>query len=100
MGSRHQGRVPAQALAGAGLEVTVLERREAPASETSGNPGGLFHGTVNADDGPYARLFRAAALQAQGKDPSSLARDIEKELSKFIRDPVVTVIVTSHSSSA
>lgn len=34
-------------------------------------------------------------LDAMGKDPSSLARDIEKELGKFIRDPVVTVIVTT-----
>lgn len=34
-------------------------------------------------------------LEAMGKDPSTLARDIEKELGKFIRDPVVTVIVTS-----
>ncbi|MGB9493935.1 MAG: XrtA/PEP-CTERM system exopolysaccharide export protein [Azonexus sp.] len=34
-------------------------------------------------------------LQAMGKDPSTLSRDIEKELGKFIRDPVVTVIVTS-----
>jgi polysaccharide export outer membrane protein len=34
-------------------------------------------------------------LQAMGKDPSTLARDLEKELGKFIRDPVVTVIVTS-----
>ncbi|WP_428828331.1 XrtA/PEP-CTERM system exopolysaccharide export protein [Azonexus sp. IMCC34842] len=33
-------------------------------------------------------------LNAMGKDSTSLARDIEKELSKFIRDPVVTVIVT------
>lgn len=33
-------------------------------------------------------------LQAMGKDSTSLARDIEKELAKFIRDPVVTVIVT------
>ena len=33
-------------------------------------------------------------LQAMGKNPTSLARDIEKELAKFIRDPVVTVIVT------
>jgi polysaccharide export outer membrane protein len=33
-------------------------------------------------------------LPAIGKDPTTLARDIEKELSKFIRDPVVTVIVT------
>ena len=34
-------------------------------------------------------------LDAMGKDPSSLARDIEKALEKFIRDPVVTVIVTA-----
>ncbi len=33
-------------------------------------------------------------LNAMGKDPSTLARDIEKELGKFIRDPIVTVIVT------
>src|SRR4051812_41467688 len=31
-------------------------------------------------------------LDAMGKDPSALARDIEKALEKFIRDPVVTVI--------
>jgi len=34
-------------------------------------------------------------LNAMNKDPSSLARDIEKELGRFIRDPVVTVIVTN-----
>ena len=33
-------------------------------------------------------------LPALGKDSSTLARDIEKALSKYIRDPVVTVIVT------
>ena len=33
-------------------------------------------------------------LPALGKDSTTLARDIEKELSKFIREPVVTVIVT------
>lgn len=33
-------------------------------------------------------------LNAMGKDPTTLAREIEKELSKFIRDPVVTVIVS------
>jgi polysaccharide export outer membrane protein len=32
-------------------------------------------------------------LVAQGKDATALARDIEKELAKFIREPVVTVIV-------
>jgi polysaccharide biosynthesis/export protein len=34
-------------------------------------------------------------LDAMGKDPTTLSRDIEKELGKFIRDPVVTVIVTN-----
>lgn len=34
-------------------------------------------------------------LPAQGKSASSLARDIEKQLSKFIRDPVVNVVVTT-----
>ncbi len=34
-------------------------------------------------------------MVAIGKNPVALARDIEKELAKFIRDPVVTVIVTN-----
>ena len=33
-------------------------------------------------------------LPALGKNPTQLARDIEKAMSKFIRDPVVTVLVT------
>jgi polysaccharide export outer membrane protein len=34
-------------------------------------------------------------LPALGKDATTLARDIEKALSKVIRDPVVTVVVTN-----
>ncbi len=34
-------------------------------------------------------------MTAQGKDPTTLARDIEKALAKVIRDPVVTVLVTT-----
>lgn len=34
-------------------------------------------------------------LPALGKSPSQLARDMEKALSKYIRDPIVTVIVTN-----
>jgi protein involved in polysaccharide export with SLBB domain len=34
-------------------------------------------------------------LDALGKTPTVLARDIEKALGKYIRDPVVTVIVTN-----
>jgi polysaccharide export outer membrane protein len=33
-------------------------------------------------------------IQALGRNPTDLARDVEKALSKFIRDPVVTVMVT------
>lgn len=45
-----------------GWQVTVLDRAAAPAQATSGNPAGLFHGAVHGDDGPHARLHRAAAL--------------------------------------
>lgn len=34
-------------------------------------------------------------LVAQGKTPTQIARDVEKALGKFVRDPVVTVVVTS-----
>jgi polysaccharide export outer membrane protein len=33
-------------------------------------------------------------LPAQGKTPTQLARDVEKKLSTYVRDPIVTVIVT------
>jgi polysaccharide export outer membrane protein len=36
-------------------------------------------------------------LPALGRSPTELARDIEKSLSKFVRDPVVTVIVAGAS---
>ncbi len=65
VGAGLAGAATAQALAHLGWRVTVLDRHPAPAAETSGNPAGLFHGTVNADDGPYARLFRSAALLAR-----------------------------------
>jgi polysaccharide export outer membrane protein len=39
-------------------------------------------------------------LPALGKSPTQLARDLEKALGKYIRDPVVTVIVTSFAGPA
>jgi len=33
-------------------------------------------------------------LPAAGKDPSMVAREVEHALSKYVRDPVVTIIVT------
>lgn len=34
-------------------------------------------------------------IQAQGKTSVQLARDVEAQLSKYVRDPVVTVVVTT-----
>lgn len=39
-------------------------------------------------------------LDALGKTPTELERDMEKALSKYIRDPVVTVVVTSFTGPA
>ena len=33
-------------------------------------------------------------LVAQGKTSTQIARDVEKEIARFVRDPIVTVIVT------
>jgi len=65
VGAGLAGAAVAAALARLGRAVTVLDRHPEPAAEASGNPAGLFHGTVNDDDGTHARLFRAAALVAQ-----------------------------------
>ena len=48
--------------------------------------------TVRPDGKVTAPLVEE--LIAQGKTPQELSRDIEKVLSKFVRDPIVTVIVT------
>ena len=85
VGAGLAGACAAEALARAGLAVTVLDQRGAPAQETSGNPGGLFHGTVNADDGPYARLFRAAALHAQRRHAEAVARGAEGAVEGLLR---------------
>ena len=62
IGAGLAGAAVAQALAEQGLAVEVFERRRAIASETSGQAGGLFHGSLHADDGPHARWLRVAAL--------------------------------------
>jgi len=33
-------------------------------------------------------------LPAAGKDPTTVAREVERALSKYLRDPVVTIVVT------
>ena len=70
VGAGIAGAAVAQALARQGRRVTVLERLATPAA---GLPGGIFHGSVHGDDGVYARLFRAAALEAQRGYSAALA---------------------------
>lgn len=64
IGAGLAGAWAAHALQQQGWAVTVVERHPQPAQEASGNPGGLYHGTVHPDDGPHARFHRAAALLA------------------------------------
>ncbi len=62
VGAGLAGSSVAWALAQQGWTSSVLDRHTAPAQEASGNPAGLFHGIVNAQDGVHARFNRAAAL--------------------------------------
>ena len=39
-------------------------------------------------------------IPALGRNPAELARDLEKALAKYIRDPVVTVLVTSFAGAS
>lgn len=64
VGAGLAGCAAAWALAEQGWRSTVLERNASIAGEASGNPAGLFHGIVNAQDGSHARFNRAAALEA------------------------------------
>ncbi|HLO94035.1 MAG TPA: tRNA (5-methylaminomethyl-2-thiouridine)(34)-methyltransferase MnmD, partial [Burkholderiaceae bacterium] len=65
LGAGIAGAACAHALAAQGLDVSLLDAHDAPAQAGSGNPGGLFHGTLNPDDGLHARFNRAAALHTQ-----------------------------------
>jgi tRNA 5-methylaminomethyl-2-thiouridine biosynthesis bifunctional protein len=62
LGAGLAGAACAHALAEAGVACSVVDACDAPATRSSGNPAGLFHGTLNPDDGPHARFNRAAAL--------------------------------------
>ncbi len=70
-------------LIGPGDNVNILVWRNPELSMTVPvRPDGLIAGPLIED------------MPAMGKTPTALARDMEKALGTFIRDPVVTVIVT------
>lgn len=67
---------------GPGDSVSIVVWRNPEVSSTvTIRPDGKITGTLFED------------LPAAGRDPSTLAREIEQVLSKYIRDPIVTVIV-------
>lgn len=62
VGAGLAGCATAWALCRLGWRVTLLDRHAHPAGEGSGNPGGMFHSILHAEDGIHARAHRAAAL--------------------------------------
>jgi tRNA 5-methylaminomethyl-2-thiouridine biosynthesis bifunctional protein len=73
VGAGLAGCATAWALAEQGWRSTLFERHPQIAAEASGNPAGLFHGIVNAQDGVHARFNRAAALMTR----ASVKRAVE-----------------------
>jgi tRNA 5-methylaminomethyl-2-thiouridine biosynthesis bifunctional protein len=64
IGAGLAGAATARALAQQGVPCTVLDGAAEPAAGASGNPAGLFHGTVGGDDTRYTRWHRAASFSA------------------------------------
>ena len=85
IGAGLAGAAAAQALAHQGLQVTVLETCAEAASRASGNAVGLFHGTVNGDDGRHARLHRAAALMAERIYASAITQGVPGQQAGLLR---------------
>ena len=85
IGAGIAGASTAAALAARGWRCTVLDAAPQPAAGASGNPAGIVHGTVHAQDGPHARYTRAAALHAQGLYARLLARGVPGALHGLLR---------------
>jgi len=67
IGAGLAGAAACERLAARGWEVTLMERRQEPAQEASGNHAGVFHPVATADDSVLARLTRAGSLYALGR---------------------------------
>lgn len=78
------GQVPPDYLIGAGDMVSITVWRNPEVSQSvQVRPDGKISTPLVED------------LQAAGRTSTQLARDVEKALSKYIQEPVVTVIITS-----
>jgi polysaccharide biosynthesis/export protein len=84
---------PAPAQAGAGDYSYVIGAGDSLSIIVWRNPELSTSVPVRPDGKLSAPLINE--LVAQGKTPSSVAREIEKQLSAYVRDPVVTVVVTT-----
>ncbi|MEH0165370.1 FAD-dependent 5-carboxymethylaminomethyl-2-thiouridine(34) oxidoreductase MnmC [Roseateles microcysteis] len=92
VGAGLAGAACAHALRALGIACTVLDAHAGPAQEASGNPAGLFHGTLNPDDGLHARFNRAAALATSalleslpiaGMQRGLLRLELERDLARM-----------------
>lgn len=66
IGAGLAGAAVAEALHRHGLPAVVFDQATHAAAGASGNPAGLLHGVVHAEDGTYSRWHRAAFLTASG----------------------------------
>ena len=85
VGAGLAGCAAAWALAEQGWRSTLLERQPQIAPDASGNPAGLFHGIVNAQDGVHARFNRAAALAARGAVQAAIERGVAGDANGLLR---------------
>jgi tRNA 5-methylaminomethyl-2-thiouridine biosynthesis bifunctional protein len=64
IGAGMAGAAMARQLVARGWRVRLFERAQAPGSAASGNPAGVFHPQLSADDNVLSRLTRAGFLYA------------------------------------
>lgn len=74
IGAGLAGAAVAESLQRHGVPTLVFEQASVPAAGASGNPGGLLHGVVHAEDGAYARWHRAAFLTTTASLVQPVAR--------------------------
>ena len=85
VGAGLAGCAAARTLAMEGWRCTVLDAQDGPAQQGSGNPTGIFHGIVHADDGPHARFNRAAAMEMQRAVLQAAARGVPGAAAGLLR---------------